>query len=543
MSNEIRYIRYEEFGAVGDGKVNDYKALYRAHEYANENNCVIKAEAGKNYYISHLDGGNSIPIRTDVIWTGASFTIDDSEILPDDSECKKSIFTLTSDYPALTLDASSEELRRIVEAGGIKTTTKKLPISFGYPAMLIPYDDTHKVYIRYGANQNAGQSQHEVIVIDAEGNIDKDTPALLDYNNITRMLVYRIDDKPITVDGGVFITVANRAPAAYTYYSRNISILRSNSTLKNLEHRIVAEGPHGAPYSGFVRTGEANNLIVEGCVFQAHKTYLNLSGIGGKTWMGTYEIGGANSNNICYKNCRQSNFYKYQSDEINIGMIWYNPETGETDTRNDGSGALAYLWGVMGTNYCKNITYDGCILNRFDAHAGLYNAAVKNSKIMNINLIGGGTALISNTCIYYRLGLNLRRDYGSTWHGDFILDDVTIVTDSPDVYLIYGDWTNWDFGYKTYLPRVSINKLKLVNPSPNKEQNFYVFSEFATEDFHAERVLMNAERYPDELDCDGKAPNKNKQSVEKLVKITNSPEISLSVAPSTSALNGKIFLA
>ena len=64
-------------------------------------------------------------------------------------------------------------------------------------------------------------------------------------------------------------------------------------------------------------------------------------------------------------------------------------------------------WGIMGSNYCKNITLDGCKLSRFDAHQGVLNATVRNSVLGHhgIKLIGSGTALIENTIVLY-LGEN-----------------------------------------------------------------------------------------------------------------------------------------
>ena len=48
-------------------------------------------------------------------------------------------------------------------------------------------------------------------------------------------------------------------------------------------------------------------------------------------------------------------------------------------------------WGIAGSSYCKNMTYDGCMLSRFDAHAGIYNGKIINSTINAVEIIGGGT--------------------------------------------------------------------------------------------------------------------------------------------------------
>ena len=37
------YVTYEEFGAVGDGKTDDFAAIVKAHEYANSNGLSVFA--------------------------------------------------------------------------------------------------------------------------------------------------------------------------------------------------------------------------------------------------------------------------------------------------------------------------------------------------------------------------------------------------------------------------------------------------------------------------------------------------------------------
>lgn len=78
---EKKFVTYEEFGAAGDGVTNDFRAMKAAHDFANEKGFTVKAAAGKTYYISdtRIDGSvESVKIRTDVIWSGAEFIIDDS---------------------------------------------------------------------------------------------------------------------------------------------------------------------------------------------------------------------------------------------------------------------------------------------------------------------------------------------------------------------------------------------------------------------------------------------------------------------------------
>ena len=84
-TNEIisrGYVTYEDFGALGDGKTNDFEAIMNAHEFANENKLPVRGNSDKTYYISdtELDGvARRIIIKTDVDWCGAHFIIDDTE--------------------------------------------------------------------------------------------------------------------------------------------------------------------------------------------------------------------------------------------------------------------------------------------------------------------------------------------------------------------------------------------------------------------------------------------------------------------------------
>ena len=47
-----KYVTYEEFGAVGDGVHDDFAAICKAHDYANENGLPVKANDNATYYIS-----------------------------------------------------------------------------------------------------------------------------------------------------------------------------------------------------------------------------------------------------------------------------------------------------------------------------------------------------------------------------------------------------------------------------------------------------------------------------------------------------------
>ncbi len=450
---------YSDFGAKGDGKTNDFFAMKAAHDYANDVGATVYATPNATYYVSET-GGETITVKTDVNFQGAHVIIDDKAISPTGPERHTPLFTLLREHEVLTFDEESDEVKALNAACPINPETKKLPISFGYPAMLIPENNERKVYIRVGANPTSGDSQRELVVIDEDGNINEKTAVLIEYEKVTRLLVYRIDDKPIRFENVKFTTLANEAPRRYPSYLRNIYINRSNVTVKNLKHYVVGEGENGAPYSGFINPRQMNNFLCEDCILSSHKTYEMEDR---HAYMGSYDIGGEDANELYYKNCNEANFFE-----------WGN-------------------WGIMGSNYCKNITYDGCMLSRFDAHAGVYNATIIDSELDAIRLTGGGKFTLKNVKMHSDLLISLREDFGCTWHGDIEIENVRFFNKRDKVFL-FGAlfYPHHNFGYQAYYPtNIKIKNVSLRNPA-----TLYLFNDITPGeeyDVTAERVTVKGE--------------------------------------------------
>jgi hypothetical protein len=325
---------------------------------------------------------------------------------------------------------------------------------------------------------------------------------------VTGVLLVRIDDAPVTIENGNFTTRANAAPREYTYYQRNIRISRSNTTIKNITYLITDETDTGAPYSSFLSLKYANNILICDSRLSAHKTYWETSG---NSPMGSYGIGGNNSNAIVYKNCVQTNMFLEDGS--------YNREA----------------WGIMGSSYCKNITYDTCTLSRFDAHAGVYNVKVINSTLANLRLTGGGEFLIENSTVYrgYGLGvISLREDYGCTWRGNMTFRNVKFqnFNDEDENYLIYATYLpTHNFGYQAYYPEnISVDGLELSKPV-----NFYLFSDVTRGEgcsLIADRVVYKGEE----------VENINKMILPKNVTVKNvKGALSFDVSPDKT-LNSQI---
>ena len=78
-------VNYEDFGAIGDGKTDEFDAISKAHAYANENGLDVVTDGTKTYYIGDTGIGEkenkpAIKIKTNVDWNTSKFIIDDSSI-------------------------------------------------------------------------------------------------------------------------------------------------------------------------------------------------------------------------------------------------------------------------------------------------------------------------------------------------------------------------------------------------------------------------------------------------------------------------------
>ncbi len=453
FTKDVSCVYYSDFGAAGDGITNDFESLFLAHEFANLSGQTVVATENAEYYISdtRLEGRgvSTITIMTDVIWTDAKFIIDDTNISSFDGTglYEHSIFNVASPYKSVYIPKDVIE-----NLGHVGRNTVKLNVNLGYPALLVVTNKNHSVYVRYGSNANSGGVQSELVIIDENGNIDPSTPFLLDYDKVTSIEAYRIDLEPLTVTGGTVTTKASRKDISVgqdrhtAYFSRGLQVTRSNTLIKGLSHYVVGEftvkeekqGLEGPPYRGFYTTKYANNVTYEDCVFTARRYFSP----------GTYGLSVTMSNDILFKNCTQSNFYKLDSEG--------NP----TDTV---STVGREYWGLGGSSYSKNMVYDGCMFTRFDAHEGLYNGKILNSTVNMINLIGGGDLLIENTTIVLTAStvLNMRNDYGSTWNGTVTLKDsvIDLRTYGSTIYLLGQKWNNHNFGYKCYMANLIVDNL------------------------------------------------------------------------------------
>ncbi len=434
------FVHYKDFGAIGDGKSDDLNAIAAAHEIANRYKLSVKADEGATYYI----GGKkrTAVIQTDTDFGTAAFIIDDTDV----EDRNASVFMVSSTKQEFTLEGISS----------LKRNQEKLDVSLPGTCLVRATNSHVKHYIRYGLNQNNGSSQTDIFVVDKNGNVDMDAPIIWDFEQITDIKALPIDETTLTISGGRFTTIANRAESKYNYHSRNVAIRRSNVLVEGLEHRVTGEGDHGAPYGGFINVSDCSYVTVKNTIFTGHKTYRTIGAAGKPVSMGTYDISLGRSLNISFVNCSQTN---------NIDDRTY--------------------WGLMGSNYCKNLLLDNCTFSRFDAHKGVANATIRNSTLghMGINAIGSGRFTVENSTIRGSSFINLRSDYGSTWEGEFIIRNCTFVPSGgkpANASLVNGSYSGQhNFGYTCYMPeRITI-------------ENLYIDDSNHVEDYQGPAIFAN----------------------------------------------------
>ena len=439
QTNGVVY--YSDFGAKGDGKTDDIDAIAATHAFANQYNLLVKANEGATYYISGKN--RTAVVRTNTDFGTAAFIIDDTDV----QNRNANIFMVSSALQPFKLEGVTT----------LKRNQKKIDVSLPKACLITATNSNIKRYIRFGPNQNKGSSQTDIFIVDKDGNIDMNAPLIWDFDEITDITALPIDETTLKINGGRFMTIANKVESKYSYYGRGIAIKRSNVVVDGLEHRITGEGDSGAPYSGFINVSECANVTVQNTILTGHRTYSTIGSAGVKVSMGTYDISIGRALNVSFVNCSQTN-------DINDSKYW----------------------GIMGSNYCKNLVFDNCIFSRFDAHMGVANATIRNSTLghQGINAIGSGTFTVENSTVRGRTLINLRSDYGSTWQGELIIRNCIFVPANgrPVSASLIGGFNSGmhDFGYTCYMPEhIIIDSLYIDDSNhPDDYQGPVIFGDF-----------------------------------------------------------------
>ena len=83
-------------------------------------------------------------------------------------------------------------------------------------------------------------------------------------------------------------------------------------------------------------------------------------------------------------------------------------------------------WGATGTNHINGIKYINCVLNRIDAHSGGHNVFAENCDLHESGMVygwGGGVLSVKNCRLNRCAAIATRGDYGGQFFGDLVVAD------------------------------------------------------------------------------------------------------------------------
>lgn len=424
-------VTYEDFGAVGDGVADDMEPICRAHEFANLHRLPVRASPTGIYHLGMKDMTATVGTSTD--WGSARFTIDDSAVVKDVENRGQTLFVVDSLLSAMTLDL--EPVKRD------QTQVAARPEQDCYVCV---ESNARRVFIRKGLNQNNGSPLRDCFIVRRDGAVEG--PVDWDFDSYTRVSARPIESDTLVVKGGVFTTFANRmlSDKGYHYWGRNIVVRRSNTVIDGLTHYVVGETSVGAPYGGFLTASNCANVTFRNCFATGHRTYGTIGSAGQPVSMGTYDYSAGSVVNFRMENCR---------------MNLINDRT---------------LWGVIGTNFCKNIVLEDCVLSRMDSHQGVsgeYTVRRTTLGTAGLNAIGRGVLTVEDSTLYGSSLVGLRGDYGSTWEGDLVIRNSRWIPGNgarlwPRLIGGGNDGMH-DFGYPCTMPRtVMIDGLFVDDSNP-----------------------------------------------------------------------------
>lgn len=428
------FITYEQFGAVGDGVTDDMPAIVKAHDEANRLGLPVKAKEGATYYISPK---NATALgQTSVDWTGAKFIFDDRDC----ENIYASIFRVVSAEKPVMLTIPS-----------LTRGQTHIDNPTGRDLYVIVKNTNHLDYIRFGLNQNNGTPRTDNFIVRADGTLS--SAVSFAFDEVTDVSAVPMDTEKLTLTGGEFTTIANQAESKYNYHGRNISITRSNVEVSNITHLVTGEIDHGAPYSGFISITGCADVYVHDCVFTGHYIYETIGSAGKPVMMGSYDINCGSASSVTFRRCTQT--------------------TDIMDKR---------YWGLIGSNFCRDLVFEDCHFSRFDAHMGVSSCTLRRCTLgwQCLNAIGNGTFVIEDTDAYGYAFVNLRSDYGSTWRGDMVIRNCTWhpLGSGRAVFSGYNDGHH-DFGYDCYLPQnVDIDGLTIPEEEAD-ERPLYIFNDYS----------------------------------------------------------------
>lgn len=402
-------VTYAAFGAVGDGVADDLPAIVKAHAHANARDLPVRSNPEATYHLGRQALTATIQTPTD--WNTSNFIIDDSQGV---EKSTQPLFQITSRLDPIPLEI--ESLTR-----GQTRLDARPPVD----CLVHVENKNRRIFIRRGGNRNQGTIQQESFILRRDGTIEGGIN--WDYDTVTRVIAEPIDPEPLIVRGGIFTNIANRDDSG-RYWARNIRIQRSNTGIDAVTHRVTGETDVGSPYRGFLFASRCANITLRGCRIDGRKTYHKIGNAGTRVPMGSYGYNARGVVNFRMTGCRMDDIHDRSR------------------------------WGVIGTNFMKNILLEDCELSRMDVHQGVSGSFIIRRTTLGhagLNAIGRGRLVVEDSTLHGGNLINFRPDYGSTWHGDVLIRNSRWIPRHANATMfgMQNDGTH-DFGYPCSMPRL-----------------------------------------------------------------------------------------
>lgn len=409
-------VTYEAFGAAGDGVADDLPAICEAHAYANKHGLRVRSNPKATYQLGRR--ALTAVIATDTDWSTSRFLIDDSQGVENH---RKSLFDVVS-----LLKPEPIKIERLSRGQA------QLDLRPANDCLVTVENARHKIFIRRGLNQNNGTAQQEVFILRRDGSLEGGVD--WEYDVVTRAEARPIDPQPLVLRGGVFTHVGNsmRQEKGYNYWSRNIRITRSNTEVDGLTCRVTGETEVGHPYDGFLNVRQCANITLRNCLIDGRKMYRTIGAAGKPVSMGSYGYSA--------------------SLVVNFRMLGCRMEMAKITDRS--------RWGVIGSNFMKNILLEDCVLSRMDVHQGVSGSYVIRRCTLGyagLNAVGRGRLVVEDSSLHGGHLITFRSDYGSPWDGEVLIRNCRWIPNAgaparPVLFNMSNDGTH-DFGYPCSMPR------------------------------------------------------------------------------------------
>lgn len=404
----LRAVSYEMFGAVLDGVADDTDAVIAAHEYANANGCRVEQHTG-TAYLKTATADHCPVVKTDCDWSGMTFVVTEAM-------AKNVILRAEPDEGIRTISLSSAQIGQLAQ-GAIS-----IPFLAEYPNCICHFTTDIVQPVRLN-HADTTYVYHETVTSDRHGNlIDGGLFRDMTGAGSVTMEYQSIFERPIELRGARVLLDTTDDSRIPTFL-----IKRSNATLRDWTFEIAAQtSVNSTDYKGeILRIENAYNVTAEKLTGENFGTFFTDTA--------------ASRSQTCYA------IYLSGLSRFTLRDC-----------------VLLRAWGVMQSQYCKDIAVRDSTLGRIDNHYGCRNYTISNVTLATshscINIgYGDGQFVIdnvrfhkfpdpdttaSNACVM------LRRDFCALYSGELVIRNVSVSNHTGSlVNLLDGRYSDtWDYG-------------------------------------------------------------------------------------------------